>query len=178
MKRVIFSFATLLAIAAVFAFTAAAQGWQIKTNYNVQFSNPGVSGIFKTLKGDIAFDEKNLGASKFDMNIEVASINTGNGLQNKHAKGSDWFEADKFPLIKFTSSRITKNGNNYLATGTLEMHGQKKEIGIPFTFAQKGNEGTFAGAFTVNRNDFKIGKPGGDVDDMVKIELSVPVTKK
>jgi len=29
----------------------------------------------------------------------------------------------------------------------------------------------------VNRNDFKLGKPGGDVGEQIKLDISVPVTK-
>lgn len=153
------------------AFTIAAQDYKISDGYSVKFSASGASGIFKTLKGDISFDEKNLAASKFNVSIDVASINTGNGLKNTHAKGDKWLDAKKFPVIKFTSKEITKAGNGYNAKGELEMHGVKKDINIPFTFAKN----TFAGNFEVNRNDFGIGTPGGKVDDVIKLELVVPV---
>jgi polyisoprenoid-binding protein YceI len=166
----------LLPIAAAFvvlasAFTIAVQDYKISDGYSVKFSASGASGIFKTLKGDISFDEKNLAASKFNVSIDVASINTGNGLKNTHAKGDKWLDAKKFPVIKFTSKEITKAGNGYNAKGELEMHGVKKDINIPFTFAQN----TFTGSFAVNRNDFGIGSPGGKVDDMIKLEVAVPV---
>jgi polyisoprenoid-binding protein YceI len=166
-----------LPIAAAFivlasAFTViAAQDYKITEGYAVKFSASGASGIFRTLKGDISFDEKNLAASKFNVSIDVTSINTGNGLKNTHAKGDKWLDAKKFPVIKFTSKEITKAGNGYNAKGELEMHGVKKEINIPFTFAKN----TFTGNFEVNRTDFGIGSPGGKVDDIIKLEVSVPV---
>ncbi|SFE04631.1 Polyisoprenoid-binding protein YceI [Chitinophaga sp. CF118] len=175
MKRALYPVAALLIIlASAFTF-AAAQDWKIGDGYSVKFSASGASGIFKTLKGDISFDEKNLAASKFNVTIDVASINTGNGLKNTHAKGGNWFEAKKYPVITFTSKEITKAGNGYSAKGTLEMHGVKKEITIPFTFARNGNGGTFSGKFDVNRTDFGIGSPGGKVDDIIKLEVTVPV---
>jgi polyisoprenoid-binding protein YceI len=177
MKKLALSMATLLVLTAVFAFSLA-QNWEIKKEYSIKFSNDGVSGIFKTFSGSIVFDDKNPATSKFAVTIDVASINTGNGLQNKHAKGDEWFDAAKYPQIAFTSSKIAKAGAAYQVTGTLDMHGVKKEIIIPFTFVPKGAEGVFNGTFTVNRNDYKIGKPGGDVGDQLKIEVSVPVVKK
>jgi polyisoprenoid-binding protein YceI len=57
------------------------------------------------------------------------------------------------------------------------MHGVKRSILIPFTFSKTSQGAAFAGSFTVNRNDFKIGKPGGDVGEQIKIDISVPVTK-
>ncbi|THU41127.1 YceI family protein [Niastella caeni] len=176
MKKLIFSMATLLGITAVFAFTVA-QNWAITDKYSIKFSSNEASGIFKTFKGTIAFDEQNLAAAKFDVTIDVASINTGNGLQNKHAKGADWFDAAKFPVIKYTSKKIVKAGNAYQVTGDLQMKGVTKEYTIPFTFKKAGAGATFNGSFTVNRSDFKIGKPGGEVAEQIKIDIAVPVTK-
>ncbi|WP_207514521.1 YceI family protein [Longitalea luteola] len=176
MKKLIISMATLLAVTAVFAF-AAAQKWTISDKYSIKFSSNDVAGIFKTFTGNILFDEANLAASKFDVSIDVNSINTGNGLQNKHAKGAEWFDAAKFPAIKYTSKKIVKAGNGYQVTGDLQIKGITKEYTIPFTFKKAGAGATFNGSFTVNRSDFKIGKPGGDVAEQIKIDVAVPVTK-
>ena len=167
---------SLLILATVFAFTLP-NTWRIAPQYNISFTTTGVSGIFKKFSGSIVFDEQNINTSKFDITIDVNSINTGNGMQNKHAKGSDWFDAANYPTIRFTSSKFSKTGNSYAVTGNLQMHGISKPVTIPFTFKKGGNGGTFEGIFNVNRNDFKIGKPGGEVGDVLKLVVSVPVTK-
>jgi polyisoprenoid-binding protein YceI len=176
MKKLILSMTTLLGITAVFAFTLT-QNWNITDKYNIRFSSNDVAGIFKTFKGTIVFDEQNMAASKFDVTIDVASINTGNGLQNKHAKGAEWFDAAKYPVIKYTSKKIVKTGATYQVTGDLQIRGVTKETTIPFTFKKAGAGATFNGTFTINRNDFHIGKPGGDVAEQIKVEVAVPVTK-
>jgi polyisoprenoid-binding protein YceI len=177
MKKLIFSMATLLGLTAVFAFSVLAQNWTITDKYKISFSSNDVGGIFKTFNGSIAFDEANPAASKFDVTIDVNSINTGNGLQNKHAKGEEWFDATKYPAIKYTSTKIVKAGNGYQVTGNLQIKGVTKEYTIPFTFKKAGAGATFNGSFTINRSDFKIGKPGGDVAEQIKIDVAVPVTK-
>jgi len=177
MKKYISSMAALLLSAAALALVVA-QNWQPTDKYNITFSTDGVSGIFKTFKGTLAFDEKNLDASRFDVAIDVASINTGNGLQNKHAKSDEWFDAAKFPQIKYTSKKIMKVAAGYQATGDLEIHGVKKEVAILFTFQNKGASGVFTGTFNVNRNDFHIGTPGGEVGAVIKLNVTMPVIKK
>ena len=177
MKRLILSLATLLLTGAVSAFTVA-QMWQISNTYSIKFSCDASAGIFKTFRGTIAFDEQNLAASSFNISIDVASINTGNAMMNKHAKGEDWFDAAKYPEITFTSKKIVKTGAAYQVSGDLELHGIKKEITIPFTFVNKGTAAIFTGSCSVNRSDFKIGKPGGEVGEAIKIDVSVPVIKK
>jgi len=178
MKKLLLLSAILISLISVHAFAPAA-GWQITDKYNIRFTGSGdVGGIFKTFKGVVLFDEKNLSASNFDISIDVASINTGNGLMNTHAKSADWFDAAKYPVIRFTSKKIVKGGNGYQVTGDLDIHGVKKEMTIPFTFQNKGTSATFNGQFVVNRNDFHIGKPGGEVDANVKLDVMVPVVKK
>ena len=173
MKKLVFSAITLFALSAVFAFTTL-QNWKIKETHQISFSSNEVNGVFKTFTGTIAFDAKDLAKSKFDLTIDVASINTGNGLMNKHAKGDDWFNAEKFPSINFTSSKIEKLGTDFKAIGTLEMHGIKKDFTVPFSFKKN----IFKANFSVNRTDFKVGKAGNDVSAVLKIDATIPVTKK
>ena len=169
--------AFLILVVSAFTFIPA-PSWNITDGYNIAFSSNDAGGIFKTFKGTIAFDENNPAASKFDVTIDVASINTGNGLQNKHAKSDEWFDAAKYPTIHFTSTRISKTAAGFQVIGDLEMHGVKKSATIPFTFKRNGsNDGTFTGSFTVNRSDWHIGKPGGDVAEDIKLDISVPVKK-
>jgi polyisoprenoid-binding protein YceI len=175
-KNWFLSIATGLGVTALFAFTFV-QTWTITDKHNISFSSNDVSGIFKTFKGSILFDEQSLTASRFDVTIDVASINTGNGLQNKHAKGEEWFDAAKYPVIRFTSKSIAKAGAAYQVTGDLTMRGVTKQLTIPFTFKKALNGATFNGTFTVNRSDFKIGKPGGDVAEQIKVTVAVPVVK-
>lgn len=173
MKKLVFSALTLLTITAVFAFTTL-QNWKIKETHQISFSSNDVNGVFKTFTGTIAFDAADLAKSKFDLTVDVASINTGNGLMNKHAKGDDWFNAEKYPSIKFTSSKIEKSGTDFKAIGTLEMHGIKKDITVPFSFKKN----IFKANFSVNRTDFKVGKADNDVSAVLKIDATIPVAKK
>jgi polyisoprenoid-binding protein YceI len=173
MKKHSYLLATLaLILASAFTFIQS-QSWKIAEGYSVKFDGGDPSGEFTALKGTIQFDEKHLATSKFDMTVEVASINTGNGMKNTHAKSANWFDAEKYPNITFVSSSITKTASGFEAKGVLEMHGEKKETTIPFTFTNN----TFDGAIEVNRMDFKLddGKHPKMMPSM-KVTIHVPVT--
>ncbi|MBC8045743.1 MAG: YceI family protein [Fimbriimonadaceae bacterium] len=176
MKKIIFPLIAVF-IVTLSAFTLkTAQNWKIADGYSIKFTSDDPSGIFSDLKGTITFDEKNLSASKFDVTIDVNSINTGNGMQNNHAKSAQWFDAEKYPLIKFTSKTISKTSSGYEAQGILEMHGVQKEFTLPFSIEKSGNGLVFKSTFDANRNDWKIGEPGKKASDIMKMEISVPVT--
>jgi polyisoprenoid-binding protein YceI len=170
--------AALILAGSAFTFLTA-QSWQIADGYSIGWSVSGsdAAGIFRTFTGSIAFDDQNPAAGKFDVTVSVASINTGNALQNKHAKSDEWFDAAKYPTIQFDSRSISKTAGGYQVTGDLAMHGVTKTITIPFKFNKTAQGGSFTGSFTVNRNDYNIGKPGGDVGEQIKVDISVPVTK-
>ena len=174
MKRIIYpAAAIILLIASAFTFVHS-QEWKIADNYSVKFDGGDPSGEFSGLKGTIEFDENNLAGSKFDATIDVASINTGNGMKNTHAKSEKWFDAQKYPVIRFTSSAITKTTSGYEAKGTVDMHGVQKEIVIPFTFTNN----VFQGSININRLDYNINtaEPAHG-SATFKVDISVPVTK-
>lgn len=165
-----------LFVLALSTITVQAQNWKISEDYNIAFSNKDVSGVFKEMSGSIIFDATKLSSSKFDLKIKVESISTGNGIQNKHAKGEEWFNADKYPNIEFISSKIEKTETGYKAIGKIEIHGVKKDITIPFSFVKKGSKGTFVARFSVDRTDFGVGKKGNDVAETLKIVATIPAT--
>jgi polyisoprenoid-binding protein YceI len=151
--------------------------WKITDGYSVRFKGKAAEGVFKTMIGDILFNENKPVSSKFSISIDVASINTGNGMKNRHAKNDKWFDAKQYPAITFVSDKITKTNAGFQVEGTLEMHGTKKQVTIPFTFASN----TFKGAFSVNRMDYGIGSMEGmskKVSNEINLEIIVPVTEK
>jgi polyisoprenoid-binding protein YceI len=170
-----FYFLSAILVVAVSAFTAfQSSAYKIGADYSVKFDGGDPSGEFKGLKGTINFDPANLAASNFDVSIDVATINTGNGMKNTHAVSDKWLDAAKYPVIKFTSKSISKTASGYEAKGTLDMHGVQKEITLPFTFT----DNVFKGGFVVNRMDYQINTAepnhGGSV---IKVDITVPVTK-
>lgn len=168
---------TILLLTSAFTFIKV-QDWGIKPDFSVKFSGKYAEGIFETLKGNIKFDENKLPESNFDITIDVASINTGNSLKNRHAKGDKWFDAEKYPVIHFISNSVTKAGNSYEVKGELEMHGTKKSLTIPFTFTKNGSLGVFNTKFKVNQADFGIGESKGNEKDITALDITVPVNSK
>jgi polyisoprenoid-binding protein YceI len=174
MKKFIYPFAALaLIVSSAFTFIKS-QDWKIADTYSVKFDGGDPSGEFKGMKGTINFDPNDLATSKFDVSIDVATINTGNGMKNTHAKSEKWFDAEKYPTIKFTSSAITKTASGFEAKGTLDMHGVQKEITLPFTFTNN----VFAGSLDINRLDYNVNvaEPAHGAAKF-KVDISVPVTK-
>jgi polyisoprenoid-binding protein YceI len=172
-KSIIPAAVVIMMLASAFTFFKSIE-WKIGDNYSVKFDGGDPAGEFSGLKGVVNFDPENPETSNFDCTVDVATINTGNGMKNTHAKSDKWLDAAKYPVIRFTSKSIKKTDAGYEATGTLDFHGVQKEVTIPFTFVNN----VLAGQFEVNRMDYDINtaEPNHGAQVM-KVSLNVPVTK-
>lgn len=150
--------------------------WKVKEkDYTIEFSTSGAKGIIKGLKGTIDFDKSNPTSSSFDVTVDVNSLNTGNGLKNRHAKGESFLNAVKYPVIRFTASEIAQSSTGFIAKGKLTIKGISRDLTIPFTFDTSGNEGVFKGTFEFNRKDYELERFG--IGEIITVKLSIPVNK-
>lgn len=177
MKKIVYP-ALIATIITTSAFTiATGNKWTVKEDaYSVKFSSKkgkDMSGVFKGLKSDIQFDEVNLSASKISASIDPSTVNTGNGMRNKHAKQG--LGAEQFSSIKFESTAVTKVGSGYEAAGKLTIKDVTKDVKLPFTFTKNAEGGVFKGKFTVAPSEYHVDKKG--TPELLEIELNIPVTK-
>ena len=158
------------------------QKWNINAaDAQIKFSVKGpfgkVDGNLSGLKSTILFDKDDLSASSIHASTEARSISTGIKLRNKDLQKEKYFNSDKYPLLSFQSDKIEKSGAGYKAVGDLTIKGVTKKAEIPFSFSEKRNTGVFKGSFSIQRQDFGIGKQGGSIGSTVSIDLEVQVTK-
>jgi len=143
-----------------------------------------VRGQFKQYRGTVRLDPKDFTRSSFEGEVDVASIDTGNGDRDNHLRTNDFFDAPNHPKLTFKSTRIEpKGGADYVVHGDLTMRGVTKPIALEVEFlgTSKNPYGkTVAGLSahgTLNRKDFGIAfnavlETGGvAVAEKVKIEI-------
>lgn len=166
MRRTVLALAALLLIAPAASLSAADKTFTPDTIHSrIGFSAKTifkVEGNFGKYATDISGDPDTLEHAKVRLEIEVASINTENKSRDTHLKTPDFFDAAKYPRIVFTSSKVWKQGAQVVVQGTLDMHGVKKELTIPFepSFGKNGagnDTWSYEGSLKINRNDFGIG---------------------
>ena len=92
-------------------------------------------GNFTDYKGTIDFNPEDLTAFKADVTIQAGSINTQNEKRDNHLRSGDFFEAEQYPTITFTSTRIAESGGGYSILGELTIKGVTKTISIPVEIA-------------------------------------------
>lgn len=178
MKKIFYPLVAGVLLMSSAYLSVTSQEWKISDNHSIKFISKDPSGIFKDFKGTIKYDEKDLAGSKFDVSIDVSSISTGNGMMNKKAQIEEWFDAEKFPQIKYVSSKIEKGENGIVVYGDLKIKGTSKPTKIKVAVKNAGDKAVFSGTFNVDRIAFKVGHKSETVPDVMKIEFEIPVSKK
>jgi polyisoprenoid-binding protein YceI len=167
-----------LITAMMFAGNWNADTAKAKINFSVKGPFGNVHGSLSGLKATIQFDEKNPSGGSVSASVDPNTISTGIGMRNHDLKNEEiWLNTKKFPEISFHSKKIEKTAKGFKAVGELTLKGITKPVEIPFTFSGNGSSGVFKGQFTINRQEYKLGKKGGSVGDIITINLEVPVKK-
>jgi polyisoprenoid-binding protein YceI len=133
---------------------------------------------FTGLDASICFDAANLEGSEIIARIGVRSLTTEDAELTQHLLSSEFFDADKYPVIKFISTRIEdlKNGN-YIAHGALAMKDSVQPVSIPFRFDGDQQKGVLKGRFSLFCGDYGIMKKSKSGSDKVVVDLEVPVAR-
>lgn len=148
-----------------------------------------VRGQFGAFEGTAHIDEKVPAASKVDLTIQVASIETGSADRDGHLKSGDFFDAETYPTITFVSTDVKRDGSDWAITGDLTIKDVTKSVTIDFeqTGSAQDPFGNvrvgFEGETTINRKDWGLTwnaalETGGVlVSEKIKLEFDVSAIK-
>src|ERR1700674_5779902 len=86
-------------------------------------------GKFGVFSGDIVTGESPLDSS-VTATIDLSSIDTGNADRDNHLRGSDFFEVDAHKAMTFRSTRVRRDGEDYVVDGELTLKAITKPISL------------------------------------------------
>lgn len=166
MKKITLASALL---ASAFAFNASAadyivdyQGAHASINFKVKhLGYSWLTGRFNTFDGKFSYDDKNVAASKININIDTTSVDSNHAERDKHLRNDDFLNVDKFSTAKFESSKVEDLGNGKMkVTGKLTLQGIEKEIVIDAIKVGEGKDpwggyrAGFEGTTSISMKDF------------------------
>jgi polyisoprenoid-binding protein YceI len=145
---------------------------------------------FAKFSGNVALDEGDLTRSAVEATIDASSIDTGTAQRDDHLRSADFFDVERFPEIRFRSTRIEKlGGDRYRLTGELTIRDVTRPIALEAEYGGRGKDpwGNERVGFTatgvLDRKDFglkwnQVLETGGVlVSDRVELELEVQAVR-
>ena len=78
-----------------------------------------VSGSFSNFDVQAETEEEDFTKAKITFTADVNSINTNNEQRDEHLKSADFFDTQKFPQIKFVSTKFDGSESDYKLFGDL-----------------------------------------------------------
>lgn len=190
----------LVALAALCSTTAVAKPWQ----WDIDSSHSSVGfvakhlvvakvrGHFKRYQATLIIDDEDLSRSRVEVTIDIDSIDTDVEQRDTHLKSADFFDAAKFPQMRFVSKSVRKNADGSLVVvGDLTIRDTTKAavlrvVGPSSEFKDpQGNPHiAFSATTEIDRFDFglkwdkKIESGGYVVSPEIAIELELELKNK
>ncbi len=150
-----------------------------------------VKGRFAGLAGTVVTDETDPTQVQVDVVIDATSLDTREPQRDAHLKSADFFDAETYPSLTFTSTGVKDvRGDTFKLVGNLSMHGVTREVTLDVKSEGTGKDpwgGSRAGysaTTKLNRSDFgltwnQVLETGGiAVGDEIRISLDLELLKQ
>jgi len=169
------------------------QTWTIDTSrstltFSVRHMLERVEGRFDSWSGSLTTSSDRWSDGVADITIQTTSINTGHSARDKHLRSPDFFDAARYPTIKFKSTRIARTGDSVTVAGKLTLRGITKPVVLTGKFlgatAGPRSRIAFKVSTTVNRLDYGVAynrlvEGGGTVlGDDVTVEIALAAVQQ
>ncbi|HET7301330.1 MAG TPA: YceI family protein [Oleiagrimonas sp.] len=149
----------LLCIPAV----AMGKTWQVDQAHSTlgfdgSFQGQAFHGQFKHFNADITFDPADLSTARFDVLVNLASVDTQSAERDQALTGSDFFAVSQYPKAHFVTRSFSKGADGQVvAHGTLTLRGISQPVDLKVDFKPGHDGATLDIASDVSRLDWKLG---------------------
>lgn len=164
-----------------------------KIGFSVRhFGISETDGFFRNYSAEIKATKEDFSDLQANVIVQIDSIDTNDIQRDAHLKADDFFYAEKFPEMKFDSTKleVTSGVNEYKLHGNLTIRDITKPVTFDLEYAgtvpQDPFGNTKAGFFlsgSINRQDFGLsfnvllGTGNLAVSDKVKINIPFQLLK-
>ena len=148
-----------------------------------------VKGRIGEISGTIYTDEKDPKKSSVEATLLAASLDTRTDQRDQHLRSADFLNSEVYPEIKFRSTRIEGDKENFKLTGDLTIRDVTKPVTLGVKFEGRANDPWggervgFSGTGKIDRRDYGLTsnqalETGGVVvGNEIKINIEVEAIK-
>jgi polyisoprenoid-binding protein YceI len=145
-----------------------------------------VKGSVNEVAGQIKLDGADIRRSSVTVVLQAASIDTHNKKRDTHLRAADFLEAERFPEIRFESTKVEPgvDRDTLRVTGSLTIKDRKKEIILDVSDIDRSRSpsGEHVAYYTalveLNRHDFGLDYMRGLIGRALKVMINVQATRR
>jgi polyisoprenoid-binding protein YceI len=128
---------------------------------------------FHKFTAAVDFAPDALASSRFDVQIELNSVDSKDKDRDTTIRGPDIFDVARWPMAHYLTRSFTKSAVGFTAIGALTLRGVTKDVPIDFQFTPGAAGAKLEGSAKLKRLDFGAGqgdwKSTEEVADTVKV---------
>lgn len=155
---------------------------------SIHFDANQTNGSFHSYEAVVESDPGNLVAANIAFMVDLNSIDTGDKNQDALLLSEKFFDAEKFPDMRFIANNILKHDDHqYELVGEFSLHGVTRTESFYATFKGEAEDGdnhetsSFKGNGTVKRSNYGLADgesiQGALNGDDVHFTLNIQLTK-
>jgi polyisoprenoid-binding protein YceI len=119
-----------------------------------------VRGKFANVDGHLTADRDDPTSARGEIEIDVASLNTGSEFRDNHLRSADFFDVESHPKARFVITAVEPDGDDYEITGDLTIRGVTQPVTLKaellgfYTSMEGAPRVGFAAMTKLNRKDW------------------------
>lgn len=138
-------------------------------------------GRFDDFSGTFTYDTEDTSNSAVEVTINTASLDSNHAERDKHLRGKDFLDVDRYPQASFRSTAYKETGfNTSVLEGELTLKGITKSVRIevqrigngpdPWGGYRRGFQGSTSFALKDFGIDYNLGPAASEVEMILSIE--------
>ncbi|MBL4772880.1 MAG: YceI family protein [Alcanivoracaceae bacterium] len=142
-------------------------------------------GGFDKFEGSFSYDAEKPNDSKISITVDTSSINSNHAERDKHIRGEDFLNTDKFSQATFISESFKFNTDNSgVVIGKFKLHGVEKTIEMAIKKVGEGKDPWggyrvgFEGIMEIELSDFGITRYIGKTSNVLELSMAIEGIRK
>lgn len=140
--------------------------------FSVRAGFGAVEGRIPKPEGSVTHDPSRRSAARVEAAVPLTALTTGDGARDRMLKGPDWFDATRYPVMRFVSESAADDGRSARIRGVLTLRGISRPLEL-VSIARDEASGVlhFVAETEIDRRQFGMTRLPGLVSDRVKVRV-------
>jgi polyisoprenoid-binding protein YceI len=142
---------------------ALARAWKVDPAHSTlgfdgSYQGEAFHGTFKAFAADIRYDPADLAHAKFDVSVDMTSVDTQSSERDDTLAGSDFFDSGTWPKAHFVTESFSRAADGGVeARGSLTIRDRSQPVTLKVTFTPQGDNATLEVSTSLDRQAFGLG---------------------